>query len=263
MVEHGDRVYARWSDGLWFSATVVSVAYKKVQVVFEKDGISATVALRDVDRVRAPDPIDRNPDYEVGAFVIAPWSDGAWYSGRVLKRSGCLFAVRYDKGDFAWVDDVQPDYAAKARAAGPIQLLPDQLETMQRICAELDRVDQLGPALDRVAELLDELRGIEHRSALPSLLGLLERCGEEEEDYGVFETLIHRIEATTVEDTSAQQEVCALFERQPCRTTATLLLRAAKEDPGYANVLEAVLSRPDISASLKEQITYYLEILRS
>jgi hypothetical protein len=254
----GDQVYAKWTDGLWYAASIAKIVGKKAHVVFEQDGTSAEVALNRVDPIRAPDPLD--PAYDVGMSVVALWTGGEWYSAEVTARSCRLWAVRFEDGVEAWVDEVEADYAAQKKAQLR-ELTADDHAKIARLCTELDAVTRLEPALGRVAEILGELGDVADHRVLVSILGLFERCSEEDDD-GVFESAIHVAEGAWQRDPTAQQELNASFARKPARWSATMLYRSARGDaPDAEHVLRAAVGRSDLSEGCRREIASYVKLL--
>lgn len=91
-VEVGDTVLAYWAPAkAYFIGTAVEKAAGGYLIVFE-DGDRAVVP---VDKIR-------KYDIKVGTPVIALWSDGVRYRGKVAKTVGRAFYIHYDDGDKGW-----------------------------------------------------------------------------------------------------------------------------------------------------------------
>lgn len=85
----GDRVLGKWSDGMWYPATVGSVSGSKVSLKFD-DGDKATV---DADDVRAI-------HWKVGTKVQCNWKGkGSYYKGVISSKNGESVHIKYDDGD--------------------------------------------------------------------------------------------------------------------------------------------------------------------
>jgi hypothetical protein len=91
-VDVGDTVLAWWAPGrAYFVATAVEKADGGYLVVFE-----------DGDRAVVPERMIRKYDLKVGSAVIAKWTDGRYYPGKIAKVVGRAFYVHYDDGDKGW-----------------------------------------------------------------------------------------------------------------------------------------------------------------
>jgi len=91
-VEIGDTVLAYWEQGkAYFIGTAVEKADGGYRIVFE-----------DGDRAVVPEAKIRKYDIKVGTKVIALWTDGKRYRGKVAKVVGRAFYIHYDDGDKGW-----------------------------------------------------------------------------------------------------------------------------------------------------------------
>jgi hypothetical protein len=90
----GDTVAARWDDGKLYLATVKSVGGGTVNVVYADDGTAGAVAETDVRAIPAA-------TFAVGDRVLAVWSQGRFYPGKVTKVTGSSYTT-------AWDDDTAP-----------------------------------------------------------------------------------------------------------------------------------------------------------
>ena len=91
-VEIGDTVLAYWEQGkAYFIGTAVEKADGGYLIVFE-----------DGDRAVVPEAKIRKYDIKVGTKVIALWTDGKRYRGKVAKVVGRAFYIHYDDGDKGW-----------------------------------------------------------------------------------------------------------------------------------------------------------------
>jgi hypothetical protein len=91
-VEVGDTVLAYWAPAkVYYIGTAVEKATGGYLIVFE-DGDRAVI------------PVDKIPKYaiKVGTPVIARWTDGQYYPGKVAKVVGRAFYIHYDDGDKGW-----------------------------------------------------------------------------------------------------------------------------------------------------------------
>lgn len=90
--EVGETVLAYWQQGnAYFIATLVEKTAAGNMVVFE-DGDTAVVA----------DAKLRKYDLKADSPVIARWSDGNYYKGKIGKVVGRAFYIHYDDGDKGW-----------------------------------------------------------------------------------------------------------------------------------------------------------------
>jgi hypothetical protein len=91
-VEVGDTVLAYWPPAkAYFIGTAVEKADGGYLVVFE-----------DGDRGVVPADKIRKYDLKVGSPVIALWTDGKRYRGKIGKVVGRAFYIHYDDGDKGW-----------------------------------------------------------------------------------------------------------------------------------------------------------------
>jgi|SRR5215471_17409152 len=91
-VEVGDTVLAYWAPGkAYFIGTAVEKTKGGYLIVFE-----------DGDRADLPEAKIRKYDIKVGTKVIALWTDGQRYRGKVAKVVGRAFYIHYDDGDKGW-----------------------------------------------------------------------------------------------------------------------------------------------------------------
>jgi hypothetical protein len=87
----GDSVAAKWDDGKLYLATVKSVDGGTVNVVYADDGSAGAVAVADVHAI--PDAT-----FAVGDRVLAVWSQGRFYAGKVTKANGSSYVIAWDDG---------------------------------------------------------------------------------------------------------------------------------------------------------------------
>jgi hypothetical protein len=87
----GDSVAARWTDGSLYLATVESVEGDQVAVTYADDGSTATVAAADVRAIPAT-------TFSEGDRVLAVWSKGRFYAGKVTKANGSSYVIAWDDG---------------------------------------------------------------------------------------------------------------------------------------------------------------------
>ena len=91
-VEVGDTVLAFFEPAnAYFIGTAVEKADGGFRIVFE-DGDTAIVPAGKI----------RKKDIKVGTAVIAKWTDGKYYPGKVAKVVGRAFYIHYDDGDKGW-----------------------------------------------------------------------------------------------------------------------------------------------------------------
>ena len=89
----GESVFAWWAaNEVYFVGTVVEEREGKTLVVFE-DGEQAWVNTR--DQIKRLDVV-------VGSEVMARWTDGRYYPGRVSRIVGRALFIDYDDGDKGW-----------------------------------------------------------------------------------------------------------------------------------------------------------------
>ena len=88
----GDTVLAYWKPGdAYFVGTAV-----------EKKGTGFLIVFEDGDTAVVPAAKIRKYDLKVGSAVIARWSDGKYYKGKIAKVVGRAFYIHYDDGDKGW-----------------------------------------------------------------------------------------------------------------------------------------------------------------
>jgi len=88
----GDSVLAYWQpNDAYFVATLVEKSDRGNFVVFE-DGATATL----------PDSKIRRNEIKVGTVVMARWSDGKFYPGKVGRIVGRALYIHFDDGDKGW-----------------------------------------------------------------------------------------------------------------------------------------------------------------
>jgi hypothetical protein len=88
----GDTVLAWWEpNGVYFVGTVVEDEGNRSLVVFE-DAAQAWVNRNQIKPL----------DVERGSEVMARWSDGKYYPGRVSRIVGRALFIQYDDGDEGW-----------------------------------------------------------------------------------------------------------------------------------------------------------------
>jgi hypothetical protein len=88
----GDTVLAWWEpNAIYFVGTIVEEEGSRELIVFE-DGEQAWV---NSSQIR---PLDVNR----GTEVMARWSDGSYYPGRVSRIVGRALFIEYDDGDSGW-----------------------------------------------------------------------------------------------------------------------------------------------------------------
>lgn len=91
-VEVGDTVLAYWPPAnAYFIGTAVEKTERGYRIVFD-DGDRATVPL---DKIR-------KYNIKVGTPVIALWTNGRRYRGKVAKVVGHAFYIHYADGDEGW-----------------------------------------------------------------------------------------------------------------------------------------------------------------
>jgi hypothetical protein len=91
-VKVGDTVLAHWTQGnAYFLGTVVEERSPGFLIVFE-DGDTVVVSKAKI----------RKNDIQVGSRVIARWTDGEYYQGRVARIVGRALYIHYDDGDKGW-----------------------------------------------------------------------------------------------------------------------------------------------------------------
>ena len=73
-----------------------------VGTVAEKQAGGYFIVFEDGDTTVVPEGKIRKNDIKVGTAVIARWSDGQYYPGRVAKIVGRALYIHYDDGDKGW-----------------------------------------------------------------------------------------------------------------------------------------------------------------
>jgi hypothetical protein len=87
----GDTVAAKWTDGNLYLATVKSVDGGTVNVVYADDGSAGAVPEADVRAIPAA-------TFAEGDRVLAVWSKGRFYAGKVTKADGSSYVITWDDG---------------------------------------------------------------------------------------------------------------------------------------------------------------------
>jgi hypothetical protein len=87
----GDSVAATWTDGNLYLATVTSIDGDAVAVKYSDDGTSASLPAAQVR------PIPQTT-FAVGDRVLAVWSKGRFYAGRVTEATDTSYVVAWDDG---------------------------------------------------------------------------------------------------------------------------------------------------------------------
>ena len=88
----GTSVAAKWRDGAFYTATIAGMDADGKYLVNYGDSDRGSVAVGDVVRVDAAEPIT------VGAHVFACWAGARMYSGTVTARNGDRYTVKWDDG---------------------------------------------------------------------------------------------------------------------------------------------------------------------
>lgn len=92
-VKVGDTVLAWWEPNkVYFVGTAV-----------EKSGPGYLIVFEDGDQAVIPATKIRPFNLKVGSAVFARWTDGQYYSGKVVKAVGRAFYIHYADGDKLWV----------------------------------------------------------------------------------------------------------------------------------------------------------------
>jgi hypothetical protein len=87
----GDTVAAKWGDGKLYLATVKSVDGDTVNVVYADDGSADAVPVTDVHAIP-------EATFAVGDHVLAVWSQGRFYAGKVTRATGSSYEIAWDDG---------------------------------------------------------------------------------------------------------------------------------------------------------------------
>ena len=86
---YNSRVLGQWSDGYWYPATIVGENEGVFQVSFD-DGDTAELDGLKIKEI----------DWKVGSSIECNWKDGgAYYPGKITKKSGDSIHMSYDDGD--------------------------------------------------------------------------------------------------------------------------------------------------------------------
>jgi hypothetical protein len=88
----GDRVLGQWSDGFWYTGHVNQLRGDQLAIAFD-DGDHAWLTAGQVRAI----------DLDVGSRVQGNWKQrGYFYPGRITKKQGDRFHVKYDDNDEEW-----------------------------------------------------------------------------------------------------------------------------------------------------------------
>jgi hypothetical protein len=87
----GDSVAATWTDGDLYLATVTALDGDTITVKYADDGTSASLPAAEVR------PIPQTT-FAVGDRVLAVWSQGRFYAGKVTEANGTSYVVAWDDG---------------------------------------------------------------------------------------------------------------------------------------------------------------------
>jgi hypothetical protein len=87
----GDTVAAKWTDGNLYLATVKSVDGGTVNVVYADDESAGAVPETDVRAIPAA-------TFAEGDRVLAVWSQGRFYAGKVTKANGSSYVITWEDG---------------------------------------------------------------------------------------------------------------------------------------------------------------------
>ena len=90
----GERVYAQWKPNAWYAGKVEGTCTIGWEVLFD-DGDRKCCSRHHIaaDRVPAEDKLN------VGARVLALWTDGRYYPGIIAELDGGRYFIQFDDGD--------------------------------------------------------------------------------------------------------------------------------------------------------------------
>ena len=91
-------VWAEWSGGGWYHGKVKGVCSGGYQILFD-DGDQSCCSPEQM----ALDVQPATAVLKAGIRVLAKWSDGKYYPGKISGTKGSLFNIAYDDGDTASV----------------------------------------------------------------------------------------------------------------------------------------------------------------
>lgn len=95
IVSIGDPVFACWTDGHFYPATVTATEGKSCKVHYPDD----------YDHIVWTGEYMRNRyRYKIGEQVVSMWNDKKWYPGRVGGMKKDTLHIFYDDGDKLWVN---------------------------------------------------------------------------------------------------------------------------------------------------------------
>jgi hypothetical protein len=87
----GDTVAATWTDGNLYLATATSIDGDSIKVKYSDDGTSATLKTAQVRPIPAT-------TFAAGDRVLAVWSKGRFYAGKITEADGQAYVVAWDDG---------------------------------------------------------------------------------------------------------------------------------------------------------------------
>ncbi len=90
----GTAVWAEWSGGGWYHGKVKGDCSGGYQILFD-DGDQSCCTLEQI----ALDVPPATAALKVGVRVLAKWSDGKYYAGKISGIKGSSFSISYDDGD--------------------------------------------------------------------------------------------------------------------------------------------------------------------
>ena len=101
MTAVGARVFARWTNGLYYRGFVTKSNRTTVFINYD-DG--DTITLKKLDRKAVVlDKLPKQWQLQLGKQVIGYWPGRVrYYSGVIASKSGCLHYVRFNDGDRRW-----------------------------------------------------------------------------------------------------------------------------------------------------------------
>ena len=94
-LQPGDIVFAEWSSNGWYHGTVGDACGGGKYMVLFDDGDKKCCSINQIviDAVPPADSVSE------GTPVLAQWSDGKFYPGKVISIDGEVYNISFDDGD--------------------------------------------------------------------------------------------------------------------------------------------------------------------
>lgn len=94
-IQPGDIVYAEWVTNGWYHGTVGDMCEEGSYMIYFDDGDTKCCNTAAIVKDVIPPKTSVLP----GKSVLAQWSDGKYYPGKVTVINGDIFNISFDDGD--------------------------------------------------------------------------------------------------------------------------------------------------------------------